>query len=485
MLRRRPRRRADERGAVIVYFMLTLVMMLGMSAFAVDLGYDRQLARHLQNGADAGSLAAAQDLPRGAVDTTMAATARVRAATYAVQSLFDGAAPSLPTPSCTGYTCVWTLTDMVLTVTTPYTPPGGVSGTLGAQNLVLVRACSPTSNFFRKFLGQNSGTACRSAVGRRTRSTSSYQYGLVALHEHACAALQFRGNSETILSSTGGVMVRSDCTSSSSGALDSSGTTWELRSSFIGVVGSATLNPCDPNVTTVCTQTVPTIGIPTFDDPSSLSPIAAPATARNCNWTLLPIQIMQPGYYADACNMNSNRTYIMRSGVYWFASGFSTGGSATVICSDVLTTLSLDLTQTRCSQPSWNADGTIAQAGGVTIYVPGSAAEGCLAPSGCAVDMQGTGAVYLPGRAEYKGVAIFQRGTTKGGIRGNADFQIGSVYAPSALMEFTGNAGSDEVNVDGQVIASRVDIGGTFNFNIEVPGTSAYISLDDDLGLEY
>jgi len=56
-------RRDDERGAVMVIFALLLVVMLGMAALVVDVGYATQKKRQLQNAVDAAALAGAQDLP--------------------------------------------------------------------------------------------------------------------------------------------------------------------------------------------------------------------------------------------------------------------------------------------------------------------------------------------------------------------------------------------------------------------------------------
>ena len=62
-------------------------------------------------------------------------------------------------------------------------------------------------------------------------------------------------------------MVNSNCDSGNTQALDSSGSSWKLRfvdttgtsvPGYVGVVGGATLAPCDPvTQTTQCTLTVP------------------------------------------------------------------------------------------------------------------------------------------------------------------------------------------------------------------------------------
>jgi hypothetical protein len=57
------RSRHDERGAVLIMTALMLVVLLGISALVVDLGYAYEMRRQAQNSADAAALGAAQDLP--------------------------------------------------------------------------------------------------------------------------------------------------------------------------------------------------------------------------------------------------------------------------------------------------------------------------------------------------------------------------------------------------------------------------------------
>ena len=59
----RLRRRRDERGAVLIITVIMLVVLLGIAALAVDLGYAYEMRRQVQNTADAAALGAAQDLP--------------------------------------------------------------------------------------------------------------------------------------------------------------------------------------------------------------------------------------------------------------------------------------------------------------------------------------------------------------------------------------------------------------------------------------
>jgi Flp pilus assembly protein TadG len=62
--RARARARNDgERGAVLVAFSILLVVMMGVAALVVDVGYVTQKKRQIQNAVDAAALAGAQDLP--------------------------------------------------------------------------------------------------------------------------------------------------------------------------------------------------------------------------------------------------------------------------------------------------------------------------------------------------------------------------------------------------------------------------------------
>jgi Flp pilus assembly protein TadG len=81
----------DERGAVMVMTVIVLVVMLGISALVVDLGFAWQKRREIQSSADAAALGGAQDLP-----SVITATASVKS--LAVTNLPDG---TFPWSSCT------------------------------------------------------------------------------------------------------------------------------------------------------------------------------------------------------------------------------------------------------------------------------------------------------------------------------------------------------------------------------------------------
>jgi Flp pilus assembly protein TadG len=119
----RLRPKGDDRGAVLVWVALMMTVLLGTGALVIDTGALYHERRQLQNGADAGALAVAQDCAQGDCHNP-AATAN----TYADQNASDGAAnidtvcgsgPGLPacasppagTAGASGWVKVTTSTD--------------------------------------------------------------------------------------------------------------------------------------------------------------------------------------------------------------------------------------------------------------------------------------------------------------------------------------------------------------------------------------
>ena len=85
------RRARDDRGSVVVLALILMVPMLGIAAFAVDVGAWYQAKRQAQSAADAAALAGMQDLPNNP------ATASTDATTYASKN-YNSASAAVTTP---------------------------------------------------------------------------------------------------------------------------------------------------------------------------------------------------------------------------------------------------------------------------------------------------------------------------------------------------------------------------------------------------
>lgn len=455
MLTNRRRVHRDS-GAALVLVAPMLVAICVLVALVVDLGNARQVVGHGQASVDASALAGARKLPLARPDTTAASTARTEAATVMYRNLTNSAGTPAEVP-CTGVvppqSRCYTVGDAKLVVATPYA--GSWSAAPPSYSLIYVEVCQQTETFFAGVAGLKSPTVCSDAVARRFSSTGGYGFGLVVLEPTGCAALQFRGDSTTVLSSNGAVMVNSSCVGHATGALDSSGSKWNLVAEYIGVVGNATLSPCDADSANPCTSTPPVEGIPPFGDPLAL---VAPNPTTMPTRTTCADTVLLPGRYPSLCKVASGDR-ILRPGTYYFHDGLDFQGG-NIVCSNTATTFPLPA-------------GSVCD--GVTLVIGGGALK-----------LNGNGSVNLPPptTGPYAGVSIHQTTSVSSSINGTADFNLGTIYAPNATLEFSGSGGSKAVNITGQVIGRKIDIGGTFDFNIVVPLDAPNAVPDESIGLE-
>ena len=455
----RPDRR-DERGLVIVMMGLSMVVLMTVAALAIDIGYDRQLARHLQVGTDAGALAGAQELPNGATaNAGMAAVARTTAAQYALTSTVDGTPPPLPAPSCSGNTCTYVLGTTTIRATSPYTPTTGLPAQFAAHNFVRVEVCKPGGRWFSQFLGAGGSTRCRSAVARNLDLFENFARGLIALEPSGCRAMGFSGSSTTSLFSDGAVVVESSCPTN---ALDGGGSSWEVQAGLITVVGEADITPCSVNGCLNGTQPIegairqgdPLRDMPAPTMPATTNPAPVPGGVNPLGGPACD-RTYQPGRYTNTLSINSNETACFAPGLYWLEDGFHSNGGGALY-------------------------GT-----GVLFYV--NAGD---------IQLNGNGEVRLqpvPVTAPssdplypWRGVSLFQARTNASAatINGNNNSTIGTVYMPGALLNFSGNAGNGGAPfITGQAIARTVDITGNGFLTIDAEEMPQGIPPEPDLGL--
>lgn len=455
------RRRRGERGAVLVLVAPLLVVIFAVTALTIDMGNARQESRQAQGVADAAALAGGRELPVMAPVSDAAFTkARQRAVEFAGKNVTGSptafTSRTCPSGSPAAARC-YASGPTTLTVTTPYTP--GIVGAPKPFNLIRVEICKPTATFFSQVIGASSPTVCRDAVGRRQNVSGGYGMGLVVINPTACDALVFAGDSGTTLSSNGAVMVNSECPNN---ALSATGQAWELETEYIGVVGGASLSPCSPPYT--CTEAIPESGIDHFPDPYAHVTAPDPSTIPNSTTNLCSNsgnQILQPGRYSENCQKTSG-DLILRPGVYYFDKTFkATGGS--IVCDATATSLPVTGTP-NCS--------------GVTLIIGGTGA----------LELGGNGRVHLPPptTGPYAGISIFQVSASSSKISGTSAFELGSIYAPNAYYEFTGNGNNTNpalVNINGLVVTNKAKISGTFDFNINVPLEAPEALPEDDFGL--
>jgi Flp pilus assembly protein TadG len=152
------RRRRHQRGQVLVIFALTVPLLIGAAALAVNLGAQSTGHRMLQNWTDAGALAGAREC-----DTSCNAKTEVTSALQIVlqNSPWSASATwmtSAPTGSCTATTCTVTnyagpagYTNYQVSASSPPAHPTNAS--YNTTNYVEVDATETASSTFGAFIG--------------------------------------------------------------------------------------------------------------------------------------------------------------------------------------------------------------------------------------------------------------------------------------------------------------------------------------------
>jgi Flp pilus assembly protein TadG len=143
------RRARGERGQILAVVALALVALLGISAFAIDVGYAYYAKRQLQSATDAAALAGAQDLPNA---TTAVQTAKTYAADNTPSNL--GSFAFTYTTACTNTAilatgCTASVNPNQLTVSGTASTNTWFAGIFGITHFDVsahANACSPCSS---------------------------------------------------------------------------------------------------------------------------------------------------------------------------------------------------------------------------------------------------------------------------------------------------------------------------------------------------
>lgn len=143
-LRKRLCTAREEAGQALVLMVLAMVVLIGITGFAVDVGHAYLVQRQLQAGVDAAALAGAQELPDPAAVTSVAQTYSATPSDKNALTSNDNATTNV-TLRC--------LANVP-----------GCSSTFGTYNAVRVDGTSSVQTFFARVLGINSLTVHATAT---------------------------------------------------------------------------------------------------------------------------------------------------------------------------------------------------------------------------------------------------------------------------------------------------------------------------------
>lgn len=188
------RRREEARGQIMLMVAVGLVVLLGITALVVDLGFSWMLRRQEQNAADPASLAAARFIsdpdPVTGLQSYDAAKGWAAACHYArMNGFFE--------PSNTACDASVDPSGTVMTVNWP--PQGSVSDYWhGDRGHVQVIISSRHPTFFGRIFGPGDASVTTGAVAARQRGNTN-SHSLIALKPTECDTARVRGNSTLTL----------------------------------------------------------------------------------------------------------------------------------------------------------------------------------------------------------------------------------------------------------------------------------------------
>lgn len=394
--------RRDERGAIGVFFVLSLPFMLLIGAIAVDIGYLWSMQAQLQATADAAALAGASKIDSGG-------EAKSLAISYAKKNMPVGE-----------YGEVVTGGSIILGA---WDPKNGTFSEGGAsQNAIKVTAKmtaaggNPAKLFFAQAVGLKAADVVASSIAYVEAAGG---FCILGLDPAQAKTVEFRGNA----------LVDTKCgVASNSSAGDS-----------VAVVGSATLNT--PAVTAagkVDVQGAATLnsGITVTDAGAMADPYATldVPTFFGCDFeshTAKNTVTLSPGVYCGGLTINAKAKVTLQPGVYIIDKGeLRINGGAAVSGEDV----TFILTSSSGAEYS-------------TLTLNGGAEISLAAPT------EGD----LAGILFYQDRKAPEDGSNK--INGGAEIEFkGLLYFPSQELEFTGGAEAD--NGCTHLVARKITVAG-------------------------
>ena len=268
-----------KRGQVFVLSALSMVVLMGFAAVAIDVGSLWNTKRQMQTAADAAAVAGARELKNG---NSPDDAAKTDAAQNGFQNDKNG-----------------------IKVTVNHPPKSG--GYIADNTAVETIISQSRPTFFMKVLKISSVAVSARAVARSGKSTGC----MWVMDPSANGALTISGSAS--INSSCGVMVNS----SSSDALDLSGSGCITGGAEIDLVGNY------KNNSSCVLSPVPNTGVATISDPFASVP--APNTGGGCDYNKLTVtgtMTLNPGKYCGGITISGTaNSAILNPGMYILAGG--------------------------------------------------------------------------------------------------------------------------------------------------------------------
>jgi hypothetical protein len=457
---------AREGGQILVLFVLSMIVILAVSALLVDGAGQLVTRRRLQNAGDAAALAGANVLQAaGSAHLCSTAVGPPPGAPRAdiVAAVMDSLA--------TNYA---SLTASDVTITCPD----------GWQNqAVRVDLRLRAANIFGASIGFGAPTVATTSTALNGQIAGS-TYSVVLLdpanpswpnQRRGCPSFLISGG--PTLEFGGSVQVNSTCSASDGGAIGTNGNSATVSfapNRFLGVVGGYSPGP-------LTITPSPVLGVAPLDDPlydiEAINDAAMPVRSSSRLVLNNTTQVLQPGVYRGGIQLRNTSIALLRPGIYVLDGGGLDVGAQASICSITATSSATD-----CGSATFAAN-CPDTACGILLFNRGSA-SGAGAMGQITVGAGSTMRLRAyDDRAmanvgyEYRNILIWQDASPVPtssyaqpivSLNGGGSVEIaGTVYAPSAkvLMGGGSGGGGGDINLTLQFITWDLEMSGNSRFN--------------------
>ncbi|HWA96397.1 MAG TPA: pilus assembly protein TadG-related protein [Terracidiphilus sp.] len=383
----------EDKAQVLVVVVLSMGVLLGMLALAVDVGQMLFVKRQLQSAADAAALAGALELD------TCGSTANCQAMQDAATSAITE--NGLSTPTLVTQCGSTTSTGLTLTLNNGPCILGTSDPNNGNTKVVeaMVSATQPT------LLAGIFGMSSMRLVARSEASVGSSNYNLYVIDPSANQSMLVNGSAK--LDVHGGIIVDSN---QNNALTVNGGNNTNLSATNIDVVGHVLENG-NPNV-----SPNPNTGANFVDDP--FANLAAPTIGSCTNANSSPYYgacgnlsvnagnsvVFYPGVYNGGININGGAIVTFQPGTYIFNGQMNVNGGATV------------------------------SGNGVTFYFQSSALQ---ANGGANINL------VAPTTGTYAGILYYQAHGDSSSVILNGNSNTvwqGAIYVPSAQLTLNGGS---------------------------------------------
>ena len=372
----------EESGQALVLAALCLSAVLGTMALAIDVSYFHYKQSQLQTAADSAALAAGLEV--GACANAVCATMKTAAANALIEDGITGATITPTANQCT----VSTSTSLAMAINVAPCALGAADPNNGNTHVAEVVLSEPLKTLFGVIFGISTvNVVARAEAGDSWINTAASGGNCIYTNNLA-------------FNSSSGTFALSNCGIYDNGNLQTNNGDSVTASSFL-YYGTWSPNNCNNTCswTLGASQTQPTHTTTAQSDP--LAGLAQPSQPANSstysNTTPNSGATLQPGYYPNGINLNSNVSVSLAPGVYFMNGSINVDSGASLTGTGVtLYFASGSLQMNSNSTIQLSAPTTSTNGGNANMVVWEAPSNG----SGMTIDTGSSsyfnGAIYLP-----------------------------------------------------------------------------------------